>query len=52
MTPNDIAKTVALKIVNAGSEYKEQEDEIRYGIEWLVSGLIQVSIVLILAFFF
>lgn len=49
LLPNTIANTIAEKIIVHDNQFAEQKDEIRYGLEWIISVFNQVLLVTIIA---
>ncbi|MYL73053.1 hypothetical protein GLW00_19750 [Halobacillus litoralis] len=48
LQPNTIAQITAEKIIHYNSDLRTRKDEIRYGLEWILSGVNQLLVVLIL----
>ncbi|TMU83461.1 hypothetical protein FGG79_19835 [Bacillus sp. BHET2] len=50
-TPNTIATAITNTIIIHNPDFKKKKDEIRYGLEWMISGMIQVILTLMAAIF-
>jgi accessory gene regulator B len=49
LTPNLISTAIADTIIIHNPDLNEKKDDIRYGLEWMISGLIQVTLTIMAA---
>lgn len=49
MNPQTLSTSLSRVIVKHSPEFKRKEDHIRYGLEWTISGILQISTILIVA---
>nr|WGD64824.1 accessory gene regulator B family protein [Bacillus subtilis]WGD69465.1 accessory gene regulator B family protein [Bacillus subtilis]WGD73434.1 accessory gene regulator B family protein [Bacillus subtilis]WGD78924.1 accessory gene regulator B family protein [Bacillus subtilis]WGD90645.1 accessory gene regulator B family protein [Bacillus subtilis] len=52
LTPHKLAKKISKHIIHFNPEFRRLQDNIRYGLEWMLATVNQVFIVIILAEFF
>lgn len=50
LLPNVLAHRIAIKVTSHNKEFLRQTDEIRYGMEWILTASNQLLIILIIAF--
>jgi accessory gene regulator B len=51
LLPHSISKRLAGLVVSAQPELKERQDEIRYGLEWIISAVFQIVFVSVLSLY-
>lgn len=47
--PNRLAKNISTLVVAENPQFSKRKDEIRYGMEWMISGMNQIIFVILLA---